>query len=63
MQNLSREAAALVAIRNMLGNVNHATRSGPNDALYRGNLLNDIREICNETLADKPKPKAVLVAA
>jgi hypothetical protein len=36
---------ALTAILGLLGTVDHATKTGANDALYRGQLLNDIRAI------------------
>lgn len=38
---------ALKEIVFLCGNVDHATKTGANDALYRGQKLNDIREIAN----------------
>lgn len=37
-------------ILQFIGNVDHATKTGENDALYRGQKLNDIREVIKEAI-------------
>jgi hypothetical protein len=57
--------SALAAILTLTGNVDHATKTGANDALARGHLLNSIREIAQSVppaTEDDPVKTAMLSA-
>lgn len=41
---------ALATIRAMIGNVDHSKGHGPNAAAMRGDMLNDIRALCDKYL-------------
>lgn len=43
---------ALACIISLIGNVDHSKGNGPNSALMRGELLNDIRDIAKAAIAN-----------
>jgi len=43
--------ATLAAIVSLIGNVDHAKSDGPNSAMMRGQMLNDIRDMASSTLS------------
>lgn len=50
--------SALQVILMLLGNVDHSIGNGPYSAKMRGDLLNDIRDICNEALNQTERTQA-----
>lgn len=54
-----KTVSALNAILHLLGNVNHDRPGGPNDAVHRGGLLEDIRSIAFDAVTRAEHPDAM----